>query len=615
MAIHMAMDWHDGEKEMHSLMQVPEQDNPTNSLLSPNAARSLVQYPLIAVGVLDSKKRPWTTVWGGAPGLGQPLGNSIIGIKTLVDRKHDPVVETLFGSNADGELVREEGKGRMVSALTLDLETRRRQKLFGRMVAGAIAEVKEVEDGQPEAGSGSDVEAAHQVQLVCRIDQSLGNCPKYLNKKAIQPAQVKSRLESDSTNLVPDAVKLIRRADLFLVSSTHSEMDMDTNHRGGPAGFVRAQQTSSGTWELYWPEYSGNRLYQTLGNFRDTPQAGLFFGDLETGDALYLTGTTEVLIGSDAAGVLPRSNLAVKFCVTAARFVREALPFRGTPIEDSPYNPKIRLLASEAPVVILGKDTSGSVNTATLMAKERITETIWRYKFSLTNPGTWKAGQWIALDFSSELDIGYSHMRDDDPLSINDDFTRTFTISSPPSPREGRSDDHFEITARTVGTVTGFLSKQRGDGSFETPIRGFGGEVAIEQGEGVITPFVAGGVGITPLLAQLDALDIDRLRIFWTLHIDDIGLAVDVLQTRPEAAKAVRLFFTGIKGEVETDAQASVDQLRQRGTAYELRRLQKEDLLEEDLSNRWHLCVSTRLRQTIEGWLAGKELISEDFNF
>lgn len=615
MAFHMAMDWHDGEKEMHNLMRVPEQDNPTNSLLSPNAARSLVQYPLIAVGVVDSSKRPWTTVWGGAPGLGEPLGDSIIGIKTLVDRKHDPVVEILFGGDREGEVVKEEGTGRMVSALTLDLETRRRQKLYGRMVAGAVAEVKQDQDGRPEERTDSPLDAAHQVQLVCRIDQSLGNCPKYLNKKAIRPAKIHSRLESESANLVSDAVDLIRKADLFFVSSTHSETDMDTNHRGGQPGFVRAQQSSIGTWELYWPEYSGNRLYQTLGNFRDTPQAGLFFGDFKRGDALYLTGTTEVLIGSDAASVLPRSNLAVKFSATAARFVREGLPFRGTPIEDSPYNPKIRLLASEAPVIAAGKDTSDNVNTATLMAKEQITDTIWRYKFSLTNPGTWKAGQWIALDFSSELNMGYSHMRDDDPLSINDDFIRTFTISSPPAPHKGRSDDEFEITARTVGTVTGFLSKQRCDGSFETPVRGFGGEVAMQQEQGLITPFVAGGVGITPLLAQVDMLDIDRLRIFWTLHVDDVKLASDVLQRHPQTAKAFRLFFTGIKGEVSSDVQASLDRLQQAGAAYVLRRIQKEDLAEEDLSNRWHLCVSTRLRQAIEGWLTGKELISEDFNF
>ena len=104
--------------------------------------------------------------------------------------------------------------------------------------------------------------------------------------------------------------------------------DMDTNHRGGPPGFVRALSDDTST-TLYWPEYSGNRLYQTLGNLQVTPLAGLCFPDFLTGDVLYVTGTTRILVGSDAADALPRSNLVVKLTVTAARLVTKGLPFQG----------------------------------------------------------------------------------------------------------------------------------------------------------------------------------------------------------------------------------------------------------------------------------------------
>lgn len=618
MAFHLGLDWHDGEKKMHKLLRVPEHDNPTVSMLSQQAARMLQIAPLIAIGTLDSQDRPWTTIWGGAKGLSQPLGNSLIGVKTFVDRMHDPVVDILYGSNQEGEVVREQGDGRMIGGLAIDLTTRKRVKIFGRLVAGAVAPVQEHDEDDDEKKDKSvrvNEIAAHQVQLVCRIDQSLGNCPKYLNSKDIRPEKVASSLLSQSADLIPGAVDLIKKSDLFFVSSSHSRHDMDTNHRGGPPGFVRTFKTPSGQWQLYWPEYSGNRLYQTLGNLQETPLAGLVFPDFQTGDVLYLTGHTEILIGKDAAHVLPRSNLAVQVTVIEARYVRCGLPFRGSPGELSPYNPKVRPLASEAKVIV-EDDKFASANTATLLEVEQITPTIYRYQFSLSNPGTWKAGQWVALDFSSELDIGYSHMRDDDPLSINDDFIRTFTVSSPPAPQGDKaSDDKFEITVRNIGPVTGFMSKQRGGGSLDIPIRGFGGEVAIQQEVGAITPFVAGGVGITPLLAQLPGLDLRRLHVFWTLHHDDLDLVLSMLSKTPDVAEHLAVYVTGTNGNVDAHAQSKIDKVRAKGAACRARRLEKSDLEMPELGNRWHVCVSTRLRESLSEWLRTKEMIYEDFNF
>lgn len=544
----------------------------------------------------------------------QPLGNSILGVKTDVDRHHDPVMDILFGANPDGEVVREHGDGKMIGALTVDLETRDRIKLYGRMVAGAVAAVRDDDDEEAENGivDSREEQLAHQVQLVFRVDQSLGNCPKYLNKYQLRPQKVEATgTASNTADLSPEARALLKKADMFFMSSSRGDHDMDVNHRGGPPGFVRPSQTANGEWTLSWPEYSGNRLYQSLGNLQDTPRAGLVIPDFETGNVLYVTGDTEVLVGADAAKLIPRSNLAVKLSIKAARFVCKGLPFRGTRGEPSPYNPKVRPLADECSVVV-AEDKSATTNTATLMAKEQITPTIFRYKFSLSNPGTWTAGQWVALDFSSELDLGYSHMRDDDPISINDDFVRTFTISSPPAPRKDRTDDEFEITARVVGPITEFMSKQRGNGSFEIPIRGFGGEIRIEQEPELITPVVAGGIGITPLLAQLPSLDLQRLRVFWTMQLSDIPLALEILNRHSSAVNCFTLFVTGGTEDSEADTRNKLDET---GVSYFLRRLARGDLVGDEFSNRWHLCVSTRLLKTLRIWLEGKELVSEDFNY
>lgn len=146
---------------MHKLLRVPQQDNPTQPYLTPNAAQTLMRSPLVALGALDSEGRPWTTILGGEAGFSQPIAQGIIGMKTTVDMVHDPVVETLLGEAKDGSViqVKELGKGKMVSGLAIDLETRRRVKLFGRMIAGAV--------------SGTE-EGIGEAQVVVKIEQSLG---------------------------------------------------------------------------------------------------------------------------------------------------------------------------------------------------------------------------------------------------------------------------------------------------------------------------------------------------------------------------------------------------------------------------------------------------------
>lgn len=66
--------WHEGESTMHTLLAVPEQYNPIQPLLSVGAGRRFASSPLVAIGARDLQHRPWATVWGGAPGVAEPLG-------------------------------------------------------------------------------------------------------------------------------------------------------------------------------------------------------------------------------------------------------------------------------------------------------------------------------------------------------------------------------------------------------------------------------------------------------------------------------------------------------------------------------------------------------------
>lgn len=607
MAFFQELQWHEGEKKMAQMMHTPPHDNPTVPTLSPQLSNHLKIAPLISIGTLDSQGRPWTTLWGsGQKGLSQPLGGGIVGIRTPVTGKFDPVVEELVGKEPTGQVTREEGKGRMVSGLTIDLETRKRVKMYGRMVAGAL--------GSRDDEVTEHEESVAEIQLVLKIEQSLGNCPKYLNKKHIVPGSSKPELVSESPQLPQQALDLLKKADLFFMSSAQPEQDMDTNHRGGPPGFLRLQSNDEGGAVLCWPEYSGNRLWQTLGNLYDNPVAGLSVPDFETGDMLYMTGTTEILVGKDAAAILPRSNLCVKLIVTAARFVSQALPFRGVPGELSPYNPTVRYLASEkaAPRV-----EEQQLQQARLLSQIKLTPTVSRFRFSLENAAAYKAGQYVTFDFSNHLDIGYSHMRDDDPQSINDDFIRTFSVSSPPGdppiPVRNLRDDEFEITIRKVGPATAFLFQHDGESErmhLEIGVKGFGGEFEVKhENDQETIAFIAAGVGITPLLPSLLILDLSRLALLWTIRKDDIGLVLDALQQHPKLAASVSVFITNAKGD-----DPMVEKLRGTGANVHLRRLQESDLQALQAS-RYYLCTGVPLRKQLMDWLPGKQLVFEDFNF
>lgn len=226
----------------------------------------------------------------------------------------------------------------------------------------------------------------------------------------------------------------------------------------------------------------------------------------------------------------------------------------------------------------------------------------------------------MTLDFGSRLDIGYSHMRDDDPRSLNDDFVRTFTVSSPPgdppNPVRRLKDDEFEITVRKVGAVTEELFKHKGSEQgdrmdLEVGVKGFGGEFEVRQeSEDEVVAFVAAGVGITPLLPCLGTLDLQRLVLLWTVRKEDLGLVEDVVGSFPELRRNLVLFATNAgEGEVVKIKSGPADiDVRQR-------RLGKDDTTLEGRVQRYYLCTATPMRKQLMEWLPDKELVFEDFNF
>ena len=656
-----AIEWHKGEIAVHRELNGPHYSvtNPTTPGLSQAHAFRVAASPLVAFGTLDRDGRPWTTILGGEAQFTQKIAPNVLGVQSLVDLDYDPVVDALFSNNnrtesmagkkGDGGLLRyDTDNGPIMAGLSIDLETRDRVKLAGRMLVGVVSGHEPLSDGAPGR--------IGNMQLAFVVQEALGNCPKYLNRKKIRPHVPQPQLIYDSGihngQLPQEGADLITRADLLFISSTDGRT-MDTNHRGGPPGFLRIVPTAinhddgSATetgLTLVYPEYSGNRLYQTLGNLHVNPLVGIVVPGFDTGTVLYLTGHTKTLVGSAASAYLPHTKLAVHIAVDRAILVSDGLSFRGDVIDYSPYNPPVRPLLSEAVKADddIGAAASYGVRepfaTAVLTGRHELSPTVSRFTFYLeakeTAPLLWHAGQYITLDFGPELDVGWSHMREDDPQSLNDDFIRTFTISSPPPLATAPNKNTLELTLRRHGPATNLLWRHNLRVPLELPVLAFGGEdafrlpapladdsnVALEE-----SVFIAAGVGITPLLAQAPGLlstadfrQSANFRVLWSLKSADIPVALDSFERAPGLASHTTMFITD-----SSESQAMhISKMRDAGaTVFEGRRIQRDDIVfpcerGSGLAKRKiYICTGPQMLQELLAWLPGESIAWESFAF
>lgn len=277
-------------------------------------------------------------------------------------------------------------------------------------------------------------------------------------------------------------------------------------------------------------------------------------------------------------------------------------------MEASPYNPPVRQLFTEQQQPL--SQAPHSAGAATLLRREIVTPTIARFIFSLEPAAKWEAGQYVTLDFAPELDVGWSHMRDDEPQSLNDDYVRTFTVSNPPG-----SGKVIEITARKHGPVTGFLWRWNLKAPLEIPVLGFGGEEAFRLGRrGVEEVFVAAGVGITPLLAQAGGVleSGGKLKVLWSVRGVDLKLVKDVCERVAGLADVLRVFVTGSVGDV---GNALVQDVEALGATVERRRLKEGDVKEGAGARRFFLCTGPEMLRILTGWLEGEDVVWEDFAF
>ncbi len=91
-------------------------------------------------------------------------------------------------------------------------------------------------------------------------------------------------------------IAFIASRDSFYMATVGSTGWPYVQHRGGPAGFLKARDANT----LIMPDFRGNRQYISLGNFTDNDRVSLFFMDYARQGRLKILARASVIeIGED----------------------------------------------------------------------------------------------------------------------------------------------------------------------------------------------------------------------------------------------------------------------------------------------------------------------------
>jgi len=169
------------------------------------------------------------------------------------------------------------------------------------------------------------------------VSEAYPNCPKYIQRREAVPfVSVQGEIEPvHGERLSDELTAWIAEADTVLVASAHPDGPVDCSHRGGNPGFIRI---ADGTLRI--PDYPGNSMFGTLGNFAVNPRAGLVFVDFQKNRQLQLTGDVRLdLEAGDSAGETGGTGRWWTF--SPRQWIVSALSpsFAWELLDSSPFNP------------------------------------------------------------------------------------------------------------------------------------------------------------------------------------------------------------------------------------------------------------------------------------
>ncbi len=297
----MASKYHRGEIEVQDRAGVREMAARISDVKPPEIplyARDLLEDQwMVVVGSTGADGRVWASLLTGEPGF----------LRVIDER-----TPRIDACPVPGDQLDENSKpGMNVGLISIDLSSRRRVRLNGKAERRAEG-------------------------LYVYAEQVYGNCTKYIQARGPGTAGASISVETGSARhagaLTDEQRRLICSSDTFFIASAHPD-GADASHRGGLPGFVRFLDEDT----LAFPDYSGNNMFNTLGNIAANPKVGLLFVDFERGDTLQLSGEAHVIWDPARAAEFAGARRVVEFRV--GEVVENTVPLRWRFAAYSPFNP------------------------------------------------------------------------------------------------------------------------------------------------------------------------------------------------------------------------------------------------------------------------------------
>ncbi|CAN7602066.1 pyridoxamine 5'-phosphate oxidase family protein [Pararhizobium sp. LjRoot255] len=417
------------------------------------------QLPYIVLGSVDSGGDAWATFLEGRSGFMSSPSSTILNIAARSDAT-DPASEGL-------------AEGQPIGLLGVEMHTRRRNRMNGII---------------------SNTPNGFRVD----VDQSFGNCPRYIQLRDYEFAREPGEAFSGTVDELPvldDAARvMITAADAFFVASYADREDrrqVDVSHRGGKAGFVRV----AGDGTLTIPDFDGNLFFATLGNILLNGKAGLVFVDYASGDMLQMTGDAEVILDSPEIAAFQGAERLWTF--KARRIVRRrnALALRWA-FRDDGWSANSLMTGDWAQAADRLRAAELATRWRALTVTKIVEESASIRSFHL-QPGDGVgllphiAGQHLPIRLTVP--------------GVEKPVIRTYTLSAAPS------DGVYRISVKRDGLVSQHLhdSIRIGD---TIEARAPAGDFTIDARATRPAVLLAGGVGITPMLAMLRHVVYEGLR-------------------------------------------------------------------------------------------------------
>ncbi|MET8331320.1 pyridoxamine 5'-phosphate oxidase family protein [Streptomyces sp. NPDC005181] len=293
--------FHEGERDVQHRAGVEDEAARLERMLLPprldgGITRFLADRTLAVLTARDGTGRLWTSPLQGEAGFLDAHGTTL----------------TVHAAPQDDDPLQDMPAGQEVGLLAIDFAIRRRVRVNGTLTAGG----------------------GHALQI--DADQAFGNCPSYIQQRILTPAPADTATASGEAGLLTAGFeRMIRQADTFFLGTTHPSRGTDTSHKGGNPGFVRVEDGV-----IWWPDYAGNNLFNSLGNIAVDPDAALLFVDFGTGTLVQLSGTAELeWVTPGSSGDDGGTGRRVRFHPQQIRTGR--IPLRAGAVNFSPHNPEL----------------------------------------------------------------------------------------------------------------------------------------------------------------------------------------------------------------------------------------------------------------------------------